>query len=160
MIPVQTGISNSFWPCLWILLCFSHKIHRFTSINTSRIWAFGISDSHQVQYCPRFKPKIIQLFDYETYHIMFRFCEFLHLFLIAFSDLTLLLWQEGHLACKNRVLRYWHGYLSGARCTCNQRLYLLTQLKNKVLVYLHLTPYSKPLFLTKFCMLCLFILDT
>jgi len=44
--------------------------------------------------------------------------------------------------------------------TCNQRLYLLAHLKNKVLVYLHLTRYSKPLFLTKFCMLCLFILDT
>ena len=25
-------------------------------------------------------------------------------------------WQEGHLACKNWVVRYWHGYLSGARC--------------------------------------------
>ena len=44
--------------------------------------------------------------------------------------------------------------------TCNQRLYLLARLKNKVLVYLHLTRYSKPLLLTKFCMLCLFILDT
>jgi len=31
--------------------------------------------------------------------------------------LTLLVgWQEGHLACKNWVVRYWHGYLSGARC--------------------------------------------
>ena len=43
--------------------------------------------------------------------------------------------------------------------TCNQRLYLLAQLKNKVLVYLHLAPYSKLSFLTKLCMLCLFILD-
>jgi len=34
----------------------------------------------------------------------------------AFSALTLLLGkQEGHPACKNRVVR-WHGYLSGARC--------------------------------------------
>ena len=51
--------------------------------------------------------------------------------------------------------------LESVVATCNQRLYLLAQLKNKVLVYLHLTPYSKPSFLTKFCMLCLFIfLDT
>jgi len=35
----------------------------------------------------------------------------------AFSALTLLVgWQEGHLACKNWVVRYWHGFLSGARC--------------------------------------------
>jgi len=26
--------------------------------------------------------------------------------------------QEGHLACKIRVVRYWRGYLSGARCKC------------------------------------------
>ena len=25
-------------------------------------------------------------------------------------------WQEGHPACKNRVVGYWSGYLSGARC--------------------------------------------
>jgi len=25
-------------------------------------------------------------------------------------------WREGHLACKNWVVRYWRGYLSGARC--------------------------------------------
>jgi len=35
----------------------------------------------------------------------------------AFSYLTLLVGQqEGHPACKNGVVRYWHGYLSGARC--------------------------------------------
>ena len=35
----------------------------------------------------------------------------------AFSALTLLVGrQEGHPACKNRVLGYWCGYLSGARC--------------------------------------------
>jgi len=35
----------------------------------------------------------------------------------AFSALTLLVGrQEGHSACKNRVVGYWHGYLSGARC--------------------------------------------
>ena len=35
----------------------------------------------------------------------------------AFSALTLLIgWQEGHPACKNWVVRYWRGYLSGARC--------------------------------------------
>ena len=35
----------------------------------------------------------------------------------AFSALTLLVGrQEGHPACKNRVVGCWHGYLSGARC--------------------------------------------
>ena len=36
----------------------------------------------------------------------------------AFSALTLLVGrQEGHPACKkNRVVGYWHGYLSGAKC--------------------------------------------
>ena len=35
----------------------------------------------------------------------------------AFSALTLLVGrQEGHPACKNWVVRCWHGYLSGARC--------------------------------------------
>ena len=34
-----------------------------------------------------------------------------------FSTLTLLAErQEGHLACKNWVVRYWRGYLSGVRC--------------------------------------------
>ena len=34
----------------------------------------------------------------------------------AFSALRLLAgWQEGHPACKNWVVRYWHGYLSGSR---------------------------------------------
>jgi len=47
-----------------------------------------------------------------------------------------------------------------ARPTCNQRFYLRAQLKRKLLVYLHLTTYSKSSFLTKLCMLCLFILDT
>ena len=36
---------------------------------------------------------------------------------LAFSALTLLVWrQEGHPACKNRVVGCWRGYLSGARC--------------------------------------------
>jgi len=35
----------------------------------------------------------------------------------AFSALTLLVGrQEGHPACKNWVVGYWHGCLSGARC--------------------------------------------
>ena len=35
----------------------------------------------------------------------------------TFSALTLLVgWQEGHPACKKRVVGYWHGYLSGVRC--------------------------------------------
>ena len=34
-----------------------------------------------------------------------------------FSALMLLAgWQERHPACKNWVVRCWHGYLSGARC--------------------------------------------
>ena len=37
--------------------------------------------------------------------------------LFLFSALTLLVGrQEGHTACKNRVVGCWHGYLSGARC--------------------------------------------
>ena len=36
---------------------------------------------------------------------------------VAFSALMLLVgWQEGHLACKNRVVGCWCGCLSGARC--------------------------------------------
>ena len=36
---------------------------------------------------------------------------------VAFSALTLLVGrQEGHLACKNRVVGCWCGCLSGARC--------------------------------------------
>jgi len=35
----------------------------------------------------------------------------------AFSALALLVGrQEEHPACKNWVVRYWHGYLSGTRC--------------------------------------------
>jgi len=44
---------------------------------------------------------------------------------IAFSALTLLVGrQEGYPACKNRVVGYWHGYLSGARCTvsCSSKI--------------------------------------
>jgi len=34
-----------------------------------------------------------------------------------FRALTLLVGQqEGHPACKNWMVRYWHGYLSGAKC--------------------------------------------
>jgi len=37
--------------------------------------------------------------------------------IVAFSALTLLVGrQEGHPACKNRVVGCWRGYLSGARC--------------------------------------------
>ena len=37
--------------------------------------------------------------------------------IIAFSALTLLVGrQEGHPACKKRVVGCWRGYLSGARC--------------------------------------------
>jgi len=35
----------------------------------------------------------------------------------AFIALTLLVeHQEGHLACKNRVMRCCHGYMAGVRC--------------------------------------------
>jgi len=38
-------------------------------------------------------------------------------FFVLLFALTLLVGrQEGHLACKNWVVRYWRGYLSGARC--------------------------------------------
>jgi len=38
---------------------------------------------------------------------------------IAFSALMLIAWwQEGHPACKNFVVRYWHRYLSAERCKC------------------------------------------
>jgi len=48
------------------------------------------------------------------FHKILLLCSFLGL---AFSALTLLVaWQEGHPACKKRVVWYWHGYLSGARC--------------------------------------------
>jgi len=37
--------------------------------------------------------------------------------IIALSALTLLVGhREGHLACKDRVMRCWRDYLSGARC--------------------------------------------
>jgi len=36
---------------------------------------------------------------------------------VAFSALMLLVGrQEGHAACKRRVVGCWHGYLPGARC--------------------------------------------
>jgi len=42
---------------------------------------------------------------------------FVCIYACAFSALTLLVGrQEGHPACKNRVVGYWHSYLSGARC--------------------------------------------
>jgi len=42
---------------------------------------------------------------------------FLAVLIEYFSALTLLVGrQEGHPACKNWVVRYWHGYLSAARC--------------------------------------------
>jgi len=46
------------------------------------------------------------------------------LLLFAFSALMLLVErQEGHLACKNWVVRYWHGYLSGVRCkSCSSKI--------------------------------------
>jgi len=46
------------------------------------------------------------------------YCRYLVcVFTYAFSALTLLVGrQEGHPACKNRVVGCWRGYLSGARC--------------------------------------------
>jgi len=39
------------------------------------------------------------------------------IYLLSISALTLLVGQqEGHPACRNRVVRYWRGYMSGARC--------------------------------------------
>ena len=49
--------------------------------------------------------------------LLFSFFTVFYLCWCAFSALTLLVGrQEGHPACKNRVVGYWHGYLSGARC--------------------------------------------
>jgi len=49
---------------------------------------------------------------YSEYMLVLTLC-----LVYAFSALTLLVgWHEGHLACKNWVVRYWRGYLSGARC--------------------------------------------
>ena len=49
------------------------------------------------------------------YDCLVRFCFFL--VYVAFSALMLLVGrQEGHLACKKRVVGCWHGCLSGARC--------------------------------------------
>jgi len=48
---------------------------------------------------------------------------------IAFSALTLLVgWQEGHPACKKRVVGCWHGYLSGARCDLHMAQLMLLPL--------------------------------
>ena len=50
--------------------------------------------------------------------ISFEPTDFLYLFVVsAFSALTLLVGrQEEHPACKHWLMRYWCGYLSGARC--------------------------------------------
>jgi len=47
-------------------------------------------------------------------------CSVLYAFIaFAFSALTLLIgWQEGHQACKNRVVGCWCGCLSGPVCVC------------------------------------------
>jgi len=55
---------------------------------------------------------------YRFYSYALLYCQLLphHLF-FAFSALTLLVGrQEGHPPCKNWEVRYWHGYLSAARC--------------------------------------------
>jgi len=56
-------------------------------------------------------------------HILLHVLNLVHVIIIiivdfvVFSALTLLVgWQEGHPACKKRVLGCWHGYLSGVRC--------------------------------------------
>jgi len=36
--------------------------------------------------------------------------------LLTSALMLLVWWQEGHPACKNLVVGFWHGYLSGARC--------------------------------------------
>jgi len=53
------------------------------------------------------------------------FCVFERL---AFSALMLLVgWQEGHPACKNWVVGYWHVYLHGARCKWLHMVQLMPQ---------------------------------
>ena len=51
---------------------------------------------------------------YFIFHIVHIYCKDI---ICAFSALTLLVGrQEGHPACKKRVVGCWHGCLSGARC--------------------------------------------
>jgi len=89
----------------------------------------------QIIYSTKFCKKLLNLFVKSCCHLftLFWFCDcwcishcsslsVLHI-LKAFSlcSVAAVLWhcwrQEGHPACKkNWVARYWHGYLSGARC--------------------------------------------
>jgi len=56
--------------------------------------------------CATSVPNVVQMF---SLYILSTF--------FAFNALTLLVWhQEEHPACKNGVIRCWHGYLSGVRC--------------------------------------------
>jgi len=55
--------------------------------------------------------------------------------------------QEGHLACKNRVMRYWHCYLSGARficiwsgwCHCHPIIFSTSKIQNGLSFWCRLT---------------------
>ena len=59
------------------------------------------------------KPYMMQCHQLKVKHLDLHF----HRWKCAFSALMLLAeWQEWHPACKNWVVRNWHGYLSGARC--------------------------------------------
>jgi len=51
------------------------------------------------------------------FSFVFLTSHFLHCFPFLPRVLTLLVgWQEGHPACK-KLVGYWYGYLSGARCS-------------------------------------------
>jgi len=67
--------------------------------------------------------------------------------MLAFSALTLLVGrQEGHLACKNWMVRYWRGYLSRARCKwwsswchCHPITYCFSKIQNGLPFWCRLT---------------------
>ena len=82
----------------------------------------NISCNLQVRNIEEVKQRQVELF--QTINTAFKRCDF-HVSVFcqvvqrqsAFSALTLLFGrQEGHPACKNRVVGCWHGYVSGARC--------------------------------------------
>jgi len=66
----------------------------------------GVCTVPELLVCATSVPNVVQMF---SLYILSTF--------FAFNALTLLVWhQEEHPACKNGVIRCWHGYLSGVRC--------------------------------------------
>jgi len=68
-------------------------------------WLYIVATNQSMLHIPKYN---------NNYYTSFVFM-YIHYF--AFSALKLLVGrQEGHPACKNWAVRYWPGYLSGARC--------------------------------------------